>query len=74
MEMELRREHERFDEFSDDTAPSIKELKQKIVTVERALAHMKALGLEPGESIDGDASPAESARDPWYRRVVPNRP
>ncbi|GAA1679594.1 alpha/beta hydrolase [Microbacterium lacus] len=74
MEMELRREHERFDEFSDDTAPSIKELKQKITTVERALAHMKALGLEPGGPIDEDASPAESARDPWYRRVVPNRP
>lgn len=73
MEMELRREHERFDEFSDDTAPSIKELKQKITTVERALAHMKALGLEPGESMDQQAAPEDAGRDPWYRRVVPNR-
>lgn len=73
MEMELRREHERLDEFSDDSAPSMKELKKKVITVERALAHLKALGLDPGEYTDAEVIPEGTPRDPWYRRVVPNR-
>ncbi|MFE4726131.1 hypothetical protein [Microbacterium sp. NPDC056736] len=47
MEMELRREHERLDEFSDRAAASIKELKRKLVAVERALAFLDAAGLAP---------------------------
>jgi len=53
VEREVRREHERLDEFSDEGSPAIKDLKRKIVAVERALAHLRALGLEPA-SQPGD--------------------
>lgn len=46
-EIEVRREHERLDEFSDESAPSLKELKRKIVTIERALKYLRENGLEP---------------------------
>lgn len=52
IESEVRREHERFDEFSDDNAPGLKELKRKITAVERALAYMRENGLEPGGSAN----------------------
>ncbi|WP_181003403.1 hypothetical protein [Microbacterium sp. CJ77] len=71
MEMELRREHERYDEFSDDTAPSIKELRTKIVTVERALICMRSFGIEPGISAEPETAPEDPVRDAWYRRVMP---
>ncbi|TCK63143.1 hypothetical protein [Curtobacterium sp. PhB136] len=48
-EIEVRREHERLDEFSDDGATTIKELKRKIVILERALKFLKDKGLEPGD-------------------------
>lgn len=70
-EIELRREYERFDEFSDESSPSIKDLKLKIQAVERALAHLKKLGLDPGRGPES-GSEAESG-DPWYRRVLPAR-
>jgi pimeloyl-ACP methyl ester carboxylesterase len=71
MEMTLRREHERLDEFSDPSAPSVKQLERKIDIVERALAYLESIGLEPGES-EGSAHPhAGSPSQPWYRRVVP---
>lgn len=59
IESEVRREHERFDEFSDDNAPGVKELKRKIIAVERALTYMREKGLEPGalaEEEDEDLS------------------
>lgn len=60
MEMELRREHERLDEFSDESAPSLKELKRKIQAVERALAHLTLLGVAP-TAPGGDAHNADGA-------------
>ncbi|MCW4384458.1 hypothetical protein OH146_01570 [Salinibacterium sp. SYSU T00001] len=47
-EIEVRRQHERLDEFSDASASSLKELKRKITAVERALKFMRDNGLEPG--------------------------
>ena len=47
-EVDVRREHERLDEFSDESAPRVKELKQKIQTIERALKYLRDHGLEPG--------------------------
>ena len=46
-EIEVRREYERLDEFSDESSPVLKELKRKIVTIERALKYLKENGLEP---------------------------
>ena len=46
-EIEVRREHERLDEFSDAASPALKELKQKIGTIERALKYLSDHGLEP---------------------------
>jgi pimeloyl-ACP methyl ester carboxylesterase len=48
IEMSVRREYERLDEFSDESSPLLKELKQKIESVERALKHLRDIGLEPG--------------------------
>lgn len=47
-EMEVRREHERLDEFSDESAPALKELARKIGALERALKYLRDNGLEPG--------------------------
>lgn len=47
IESEVRRQHERLDEFSDETGPALTELKRKIVAVERALAYLRENGLEP---------------------------
>lgn len=69
-EMELRREYERLDEFSDSSAPSIKELKLKLQAVERAIGHLKKLGLEPGQGSDADPAEGQTP-DAWYRRVLP---
>ncbi|WP_258069043.1 hypothetical protein [Rathayibacter sp. AY1F8] len=46
-EIEIRRQHERLDEFSDPDAATLKDLTRKIEIVERALAHLTAKGLEP---------------------------
>lgn len=51
-EMRVRREKERLDEFSDSSAPILKELIRKIEAVERALKYMKSNGLEPGAIAD----------------------
>lgn len=52
-EMQIRREYERVDEFSDESAPSLKELKRKINAIERALAYLIKNGLEPGNPTGG---------------------
>lgn len=46
-EIEVRREHERLDEFSDQSSPALNELQRKIVAIERALNYLKDNGLEP---------------------------
>ena len=46
-EIEVRRQYERLDEFSDESSPSLKELKRKIETIERALKYLRDNGLEP---------------------------
>ncbi|GAA0962124.1 alpha/beta hydrolase [Frigoribacterium faeni] len=48
IEIDVRRQHERMDEFSDESAPGLKDLKRKILTVERALRYLTENGLEPG--------------------------
>ncbi|MFJ4263434.1 hypothetical protein ACIPYU_13420 [Paenarthrobacter nicotinovorans] len=52
-EIEVRREYERLDEFSDESAPTLKELRRKIDAIERALRYLSANGLEP--SVDFSA-------------------
>ena len=55
-EIEIRRQHERLDEFSDPSSPALKELKLKIATIERALKYFADNGFEPGrpkEMIEG---------------------
>lgn len=47
-EIALRREYARLDEFSDPSAPSLKELLRKVETIERALAYLRMHGHEPG--------------------------
>jgi len=69
MEMQLRREHERLDEFSDDSAPSIKELKRKVDAVERALTHLRHMGLEPAPSAPSSEVPSDDR--PFWKRAVP---
>ncbi|PYY32771.1 hypothetical protein [Curtobacterium sp. MCBD17_030] len=52
IEREVRREHERLDEFSDESAPTLKDLKRKITAVERALKYLRENDLEP--ALDGN--------------------
>jgi len=46
-ERQVRRAHERLDEFSDPKSPVLVELRKKIQLVERALDFMREEGLEP---------------------------
>lgn len=46
-EIEVRREYERMDEFSDESAPGLSDLKSKITIIERALGYLAAKGLAP---------------------------
>jgi hypothetical protein len=50
-EIEVRREYERLDEFSDESSPALKELKQKIQTIERALKYLKDNDLAPDTTL-----------------------
>jgi pimeloyl-ACP methyl ester carboxylesterase len=52
IEIVVRREYERLDEFSDESAQALKELKRKIDAIERTLKYLSDNGLEPG--IGGD--------------------
>ncbi|WP_144831131.1 lipase family protein [Microbacterium sp. BH-3-3-3] len=47
IERQVRRDHERLDELSDSDAPSLKDLRRKIETVERALTYLRENDLEP---------------------------
>lgn len=55
-EIAFRREYERLDEFSDESAPVLKELKKKLETIDRAMKYLSENGLEPKLIED----PAES--------------
>lgn len=52
IELEVRRQHERLDEFSDPTAPGLTDLKRKITAVERALKYMEDNGLAPLSTVE----------------------
>ncbi len=52
VEMELRREHEKLDEFSDGSASTLKALVKKIGAVERALKYLATEGLAPNPEAD----------------------
>ncbi|WP_216660134.1 alpha/beta hydrolase [Paenarthrobacter sp. CM16] len=70
-EIEVRREHERLDEFSDASAPALKELKRKIEAIERALKYLTDHGLEPRvDSPQEDEYPTAtfSEREPWFSK------
>ncbi|PPF66530.1 hypothetical protein C5E16_11285 [Clavibacter michiganensis] len=54
-EIAVRREHERLDEFSDESSSALKELKRKIVTIERALKYLSENDMEPQVPEDGDS-------------------
>lgn len=62
-EIAFRRECERLDEFSDESAQGLKELKKKLETIERAMKYLSENGLEPelvedpSESIPELSSP-----------------
>lgn len=71
MEMELRRERERLDEFSDGSALSMKELKRKVVAVGRALTYLKNSGMEPGSQADQNRDGRDDSPEPWYQRIIP---
>lgn len=43
---ELRREHERLDEISDESAPTLKDLRLKIQSVDRAIGYLERQGLD----------------------------
>lgn len=54
----VRREHSRLEAFSDESAPTLKELQRKLVAIDRALTYLAKHGLGPIESArdDGDIS------------------
>lgn len=47
-EIEVRRQYEQLDEFSDESSATLKDLKRKIEIIERAIEYLRANGLEPG--------------------------
>lgn len=59
IEIELRREYEKLDEFSDPSSSSLKELKRKIQVVERALKYLSDHDLDP--SLEGEGEGEESS-------------
>lgn len=50
-EIQVRRERERLDEFSDESAPLLKELKRKLDVIERALKYLNENGIAPEADI-----------------------
>ena len=64
MERLVRREHERLDEFSDPTSPSLKDLDEKIQILARALKYLRDHGLEPGADIRLDGAGNSDGRLP----------
>lgn len=48
--IELRRDQTRLAPFSDESAPTLKELRQKLETIDRALAYLNEEGLRPSDA------------------------
>jgi hypothetical protein len=70
-EITFRREYERLDEFSDESAQGLKELKKKLETIERAMKYLSDNGLEPDliedpaeGPLDAEESQGSGARQP----------
>ncbi len=51
-EVEVRREHERLDEFSDPKAPAVMELARKTAAIERALEYLRTNGMSPVPALE----------------------
>lgn len=54
--IELRRERARLEPLSDESAPTLKELKRKLDTIDRALTYLSAEGLGQSDEDDPDAA------------------
>ena len=52
----LRRERARLEPLSDESAPTLKELKRKLDTIDRALTYLSAEGLGQSDEDDPDAA------------------
>lgn len=61
-EISFRREYERLDEFSDESAQALKELKKKLETIERAMKYLSDHGLEP-DLIEDPAEGSPNAEE-----------
>jgi pimeloyl-ACP methyl ester carboxylesterase len=59
-EISFRREYERLDEFSDESAQGLKELKKKLETIERAMKYLSDNGLEPDLIEDPSEGPLDA--------------
>lgn len=66
-ERKLRRELERVDEFSDEQAPSVTELKRKLSSVEKALTYLTDNELKPAGPAEGSGEPQSS----WLKMSPP---
>lgn len=67
-EIEVRRELERLDEFSDPSAPTVKDLKRKLAAIERALRYLTESGLAPSVTPEPDAAAETDApKAAWLR-------
>lgn len=70
-EIVVRREHERLDEFSDESAPALKELKRKIEAIERALKYLRENGLEPGVPPSHPDETGPAPRSAFRKALAP---
>lgn len=66
-EISVRRELERLDEFSDPNAPTIKDLRRKLTTVERALTALTDHGLAPRLAPETGDEEKRIERGSWLR-------
>ncbi|MEA5153487.1 hypothetical protein [Raineyella sp.] len=60
--IELRRERARLEPLSDESAPTLKELKRKLETIDRALACLSQEGLQPADAGADDGIDAARGR------------
>ncbi|NQD42045.1 hypothetical protein [Glutamicibacter halophytocola] len=58
-EIQVRREYERLDEFSDANAPGLNEIRTKLTSIERALEYLRKNGHEPKLELEGQEGLAE---------------
>lgn len=59
-EIEVRRQYERLDEFSDEGAATLKELKRKLETLERAISYLQKNDLDRVGPVEDDELYEES--------------